>query len=1063
MLRFRKPVKSQAPAPHPFDLDYLKTDAAVRLRPDFHFIHEPVSGTDHFAGRAGELDELIMRLLFSTGGSFLVTGYRGVGKTSFVNHVVRTLKRALPWANQHLGLTHIADVYLSLARPVEPAALMHYIVRRLHDRLCELDLFRLLPHKMQADLVTAYRRTTFNMVTRTTRSTESTVGKETGIDFRALKASLKFPVEFKATQTSNQEFVYLGYDDRAAEYDIVRISQGLASGFTAGQTRLQSLLSRLSKRRPPFLRLKLIFVFDELDKLGDEIRSEGSAAESYIDYIFGSLKTLFTTSGISFVFVAGKDLHERWLDDVGHGDSIYESVFSYDRYLGCLWADAKAILDASISEVAFSQPICGSCRQSWRQGEVLCSSCGKYLKDGNDARAAYQDFSKYVAFRGRGIPRRIIRTFNQAVRWHGQWPILAFTREERRVHRLFAELTDVLADHEGELYPEIQEESPGARSDRLRLAVHYVIDWMIQQGKSGFSAGDLMRWSEHLSRRIAPDATVFAQVVARLIEILLGASLLEVVQRTIREFRKSGPEGGPEETRYRVRAHWLNALGVMPDLLPEDIAIIEPSADLGRCGKYKLLRRLATGGMSTIYLASDSVTGKLAIVKMLLAEFGSTSDGLDRFRQEAAILSMLHHRNIVQFYQSEEEGGRPYIAMEYIDGIDVGEVIKASGRFSPELALSIAIQVADALAYAHSRNVLRNDVSPRNIMLSRNGRVELIDFGIAVLANSSGNSVIPTVAGTPPYMAPESFRPNPADPRSDVYGLGVVLYEMVTGRKPFQSGSIGGFEEAHRSQKPTPLSEFEDVPKELEAAILKALEKDLARRYRSMIEFREALLAVPGDSVPTGIGRVVADTLRAKKEEDVKTSVPDAPSVLRRETPPPPGGGPGEFTRMFAPPGADLPEASPAEKLRPSAPGEFTRLLQAQAKLVPGPPAARSGTQPVRPDDTRMLRTQLCQLRVVGGSTLRGQVYSVSARVSIGRSKENDIVLDNPKVSRFHAEVFQKGNQYFVSDLHTANGTKLNGIAIRQPAALESGYRIEIGEHQLEFWQARPSAQAAHK
>lgn len=317
-----------------------------------------MEGAERFVGREYDLDSFVERLLFSDGGSFLITGYRGVGKTSFINQVIARLKEARDWAEAiepHTDI-QVVDVQLNLARALQPAELMHHIVRRLYETLVELDALPQLPSKLQAELQLAHDRTSFNMTRKLASSLERNLGfPDLGVEAGWGKLTLKGLVSNKRTTSRNDELAFLGYDDRAAEHDVIRLSQLLVRGVPrtsdSGQTWLRRLLGR--DRPEQRLRFKLIFVFDELDKLDESpalsttrnapVRPDASngadegptpeAVRSAIEDLLSSLKTLFTTSGISFIFVAGKDLQERWQDDVGRGDSVFDSVFSYHKYM----------------------------------------------------------------------------------------------------------------------------------------------------------------------------------------------------------------------------------------------------------------------------------------------------------------------------------------------------------------------------------------------------------------------------------------------------------------------------------------------------------------------------------------------------------------------------------------------------------------------------------------------------------------------------------------------------------------------------------------------------------
>jgi serine/threonine-protein kinase len=305
------------------------------LDDSFRFVHEPIHSLiqHRYVGRQADIDELTERIQFSYGGSFLITGYRGVGKTSFVNQVSQELARRTP----------LLDIQLNLARPVQPAELMHLIIRRLYERLVEKGWYESLNPQLQTELALAYQRTSANVVRNLSDKWER------GIEF----GELKFPRInlFRATISTRRsrgvdlETSFLAYDDKAAERDVIAISLALNRGIYLKCAAWRRYLALVRRRPLEQISMKIVFVFDEMDKLDEYTETGGKSA---VDEMLSSLKNLFTTSGICFLFVAGKDLHERWLRDLWRGNSIYESVFSYDKYLPCMWNDVDSLCDGLV-------------------------------------------------------------------------------------------------------------------------------------------------------------------------------------------------------------------------------------------------------------------------------------------------------------------------------------------------------------------------------------------------------------------------------------------------------------------------------------------------------------------------------------------------------------------------------------------------------------------------------------------------------------------------------------------------------------------------------------------
>jgi len=255
-------------------------------------------------------------------------------------------------------------------------------------------------------------------------------------------------------------------------------------------------------------------------------------------------------------------------------------------------------------------------------------------------------------------------------------------------------------------------------------------------------------------------------------------------------------------------------------------------------GDFDILKRLGAGAMGVVYLARQRSADRLIALKVLSKALASQREYVQRFFREAAVLSRLHHPNIVEFCGAGEENGVPYFAMEFIDGFTLAALLeRRGGRLAVRDAVYIAIAVARGLACAHERSVIHRDVKPSNIMVSRLGHVKVTDLGLArpldedLALTTSGANI-----GTPHYMAPEQARnAEQADPRSDVYGLGGVLYHLLTGALPFQGDNVvtlmlaketGHFPSARRLNG--------DIPDRLDLIIDRMLAKDVRYRYGGM-------------------------------------------------------------------------------------------------------------------------------------------------------------------------------------------------------------------------------------
>lgn len=274
--------------------------------------------------------------------------------------------------------------------------------------------------------------------------------------------------------------------------------------------------------------------------------------------------------------------------------------------------------------------------------------------------------------------------------------------------------------------------------------------------------------------------------------------------------------------------------------------------------RYEVLSLLGTGGMSVVYKAHDKQLDRVLAVKMLLKGSGASSDSIHRFQQEAKAISRLQHPNIVQIYSVGVSDLGLYLAMDYLEGTDVSEIIKAETRLDYKRALPIFLQAVSALEHAHSRDIIHRDLKPSNIMLVHHPEtqqdefVKLVDFGIAKLVPHEGEQEqqltrAGAVFGTPAYMSPEQCMGKPLDVRSDIYSFGCVMFEMLCGLPPLEGDSNFATMALQMTEKPPLLSEAlpgTAVPVVLENIIDTCLHKDPQKRYQSMSELRHALEAV---------------------------------------------------------------------------------------------------------------------------------------------------------------------------------------------------------------------------
>jgi tRNA A-37 threonylcarbamoyl transferase component Bud32 len=261
--------------------------------------------------------------------------------------------------------------------------------------------------------------------------------------------------------------------------------------------------------------------------------------------------------------------------------------------------------------------------------------------------------------------------------------------------------------------------------------------------------------------------------------------------------------------------------------------------------RYELGPVLGQGGMAKVYQGLDRQLGRQVAIKVLAPPFDRDREFVERFQREARAAAGLSHPNIVAVFDSGSDDGTHYIVTELVEGETLADRLRRDGPMPQAEAVAVAVDIARALAAAHERGLIHRDIKPGNVMLRPDGRVKVVDFGIARAAGSDTLTNTGVVLGSTAYLSPEQASGQPVDERADLYALGCVLYEMLTGRVPFSADTPIATMYRHVNEDPPPPSTFAPIPPELEDIVMRALEKDPKRRFASALELENALLAVP--------------------------------------------------------------------------------------------------------------------------------------------------------------------------------------------------------------------------
>jgi len=288
--------------------------------------------------------------------------------------------------------------------------------------------------------------------------------------------------------------------------------------------------------------------------------------------------------------------------------------------------------------------------------------------------------------------------------------------------------------------------------------------------------------------------------------------------------------------------------------------------------RYVIKRKLGSGGMADVYLAEDQELGRRVALKLLDDRHAADEQFVERFRREAQSAAGLNHPNIVSIFDRGLAEGTYYIAMEYLDGRTLKELLVRNGPTPVPIAIDYARQILSALAFAHRNGIVHRDIKPHNIVVGSDGRLKVTDFGIA-RSGASQMTEVGSIVGTAQYLSPEQARGAPVDPRSDLYSLGVVLYEMLTGKVPFTGETPVEIAMKHLSQVPTPPSELRpEVPHDLDAVVMRALAKDPAQRYGS------------AEEMDADLARVARGVAVSRETEEAMTQVLSGAGIANAQT-----------------------------------------------------------------------------------------------------------------------------------------------------------------------------------
>jgi serine/threonine protein kinase len=801
------------PGEQPFEASGHTRHGSVHIpmTPSFTLLHGPLErdepipliGNDHV------IEKVMRRIVHSNEGSFLVTGFRGVGKTTVV-------RRALEAVRRRGDEVTLVPVFVDVAQPKTKGDLLVEVMKGLYERLDDASELPKLRPELEHKLTRAYERTSVMLKETRAEGIERTLGA--GLSAPLSGISPQLSAGRKVLGSSSVDAEYLDYKPSEMEHDFRRIvHEMIAEPRTEATSESPGLFARVLHRQPPEAppwKGHVVVVLDELDKLADQPDGEGIVRE-----LVAGLKTLLTTQGVHFLFIGGPDLHGEAMDDRGRGNSIFESVFSWQVYVPCIWGAEQKLLDALIPD------------ERARQSEAV------------------ELLGRHVAFWGRGIPRLMLHEIYSFVTWKDSQPYLALTPKDMQRVEFFAGVERVVRDFI-EAHAGSDEEHIDV--DQWRLAVYYAVEWILRF-RVTFTAQDVTSLG---SGKIDPLLALQPDEVDDLLEHLEDNGLLRQVTGNLAGQTYYGDEPDAQVAAYEVVEDVESAVQASgAGAADGDLSAAPPAAafkghvgDALSDGRYVLLEEIDRSGNGRVYRGRDSENDVDVAVKVFdLPSLIENERMRQRFVREGRIALELDHPNIVKTFDTfAEADGRLAIVMEFVEGHSLAHRLRAEGSLEGPDAVSVACDVLRALDHIQSRGIVRLDLRPSGIMFDPRLTPVIVNLGLAKHVGTdlpAGPTRVGAVLGTPRYAAPEALSGHEVDIRADLYSLALILFEMIAGRPAREGESI----ESLMTKAVDEQIELDALPvsPQLAEAMAGALTRDPDRRLPDPATMLEALMATP--------------------------------------------------------------------------------------------------------------------------------------------------------------------------------------------------------------------------
>lgn len=774
----------------------------VRLsKPYFPRAALTASNLEFWVGRESQTHRVVRGLLASTDTHYLITGYPGVGKTSFVSRVIAEWRRL----SALQGINRVLIFNLQFVQPQSATEVVQRIMGKVYFGSLDGQFSpgKQLAERLQLSFIQAYSKSLKEVQAETTAKNG---GAEAKLKFAPLSES-EIGVSLKRAKESSRSLeIQKEYNLNAAISDLESVLHLLTRPESHARRKLWPFWKSSEVSQP-----RVLFVFDQIDDLNN----------------VQELSNLFSIPNASFIVIGGIKLKEQVASEQEKGSHALDNF--QEEYLPCQWNAADKILSLLISETDM----------------------------GSHQFVEYRD---YLNFYAQGLPRRIFAAIDQHTHLEDDEFYLQLTDSDFVRVRLCARLHRLLWKNRKRILGEHIDSVQYHLRDKALRGMYHLADQIFRVAQFDFQ--DVSTAVTQISDTIFH--TKREKVLKNMLEVFVTEGLVTNVRNTyslsddvvrlvkrIPNWLKDGFVDAHDLLRFDtytgvIQESVVDLRGALVPLVQEiERPVSEPPPTPTSLGKYRIVRRIGMGGMGEVYLAVDEVLNRPVALKVIAPTFSASENFQKRFMQEARVVARLVHPNIVQIYNLEQIEGRLVFVSEYVEGQNLEQLMKQQGSLSPSEAMRIGIAIAQALEVAHQHAIIHRDVKPSNVLISESGNIKLTDFGIAKLAQDLESTQLTQagiLVGTPAYMSPEQIEGQIVDTRTDLYALGAVLYEMLTGKRYFDAASPMTLLYKIINEQPLPPSRFnKSIPQALDALIMRCLAKNPKDRFSSAGDLAQEL------------------------------------------------------------------------------------------------------------------------------------------------------------------------------------------------------------------------------